>query len=98
MWNKIIKNPMGRLGEKGNHFRREMREKVTGYLLAAFGLVAGLAWNEAIKGLIDYLFPLSQNSLIAKFGYAGLITIFVAIMSVSWYGSCRSGAKGAGPS
>lgn len=61
---------------------KEVRNQTIGYIVAAFGLVAGLAWNEAVKGLIDILFPLQQNSLVAKFIYAGIVTSFVIIISV----------------
>jgi len=57
-------------------------EKLLTFITAALGLVAGLAWNEAIKGLIEFLFPLSRNSVPAKFAYAILITIFVVILTV----------------
>lgn len=67
------------LKEKSAELKREFQKKVIGYILAAFGLVAGLAWNEAIRSLIDYLFPLSQNSLLAKFIYAILITLVVVL-------------------
>jgi hypothetical protein len=62
--------------------KQEIRNKVAGYIVAAFGLVAGLAWNDAIKSFIDYFFPAEQNSLKAKFGYAILITILVVVVSV----------------
>ncbi len=59
------------------------REKTMGYILGAFGLIAGLAWNDAVKALIEYFFPTSRfNSLYAKFGYAIFITIVVVIVSV----------------
>lgn len=59
----------------------EIREKTVGYILAAMGFVAGLAWNEAIKSLIEYFYPASQNGLTAKFIYAILITIVVVLIS-----------------
>ena len=57
-----------------------MREKAFTYIGGAFGLVAGLAWNDAIKELIQYLFPLATDTLTAKFVYAGLITVVVVII------------------
>jgi len=60
----------------------EVRNKVAGYITAAFGLVAGLAWNDAIKSLIDYLFPLEKNGLWAKFIYAVLITLVLVTVSI----------------
>ena len=61
--------------------RQETKAKVIGYIVAAFGLVAALAWNEAIKALIDKIYPLGENSLPAKFFYALIITIVVVIVS-----------------
>ena len=60
----------------------EIRERTVGYIVAALGIVAGLAWNEAIRAFIDYAFPLSANSLLAKFGYAVIMTIVVVILSM----------------
>lgn len=58
-----------------------IREKTTAYILAAFGLVAGLAWNEAVKSLIEYIFPMSQNTLLAKFVYAIILTALLVVIS-----------------
>ena len=65
-----------------NTLRQEFRKRIIGYIVAAFGLIAGLAWNEAIKALIEYLFPMDKNSLTAKFSYAVLITIVVVVVTV----------------
>ena len=59
------------------------KTKVLGYLLAGFGLVAGLAWNEAIKALIEHFFPANEGSdLAAKFIYAGVVTLFVVVITI----------------
>jgi uncharacterized membrane protein YidH (DUF202 family) len=68
--------------KEGNKLRDEMRNKLKGYIVAAFGLVAGLAWNEAIKALIEYAFPRSNNSIWAKFVYAILITFVLVLVTV----------------
>ncbi|PIQ68440.1 MAG: hypothetical protein COV91_04190 [Candidatus Taylorbacteria bacterium CG11_big_fil_rev_8_21_14_0_20_46_11] len=57
------------------------RERTVGFITAGLGLVAGLAWNDAIRSLIDYLFPLDKNGLTAKFIYAVAITFVVVILS-----------------
>ncbi|OGZ69815.1 MAG: hypothetical protein A3D35_00900 [Candidatus Staskawiczbacteria bacterium RIFCSPHIGHO2_02_FULL_34_9] len=62
--------------------KKEVREKTIGYILAALGLVAGLAWNEAIKGSIDSIFPNSGNGLFVKFFYAVVVTLIVVIISM----------------
>ena len=74
-----IKNNIPIVKEEAKRIRREVRKQTAGYILAALGLVAGLAWNEAIKGLIDYFFPSSQGGILIKFAYAVLITIFVVV-------------------
>ena len=67
---------------KSQNIKNEFRKKIVGYIVAAFGLVAGLAWNEAVKALIDHLFPMSQNGLWAKFAYAVLITLVLVIITI----------------
>lgn len=59
-----------------------MRERTLGFITGGLGLVAGLAWNDAIKALIDYLFPLDKNGIAAKFIYAVLISVIVVVLSV----------------
>ena len=67
---------------KLSQLRGEIRERTVGYVVAAFGLVAGLAWNDAIKALIEYLFPLQGNSVFAKIIYAFLVTLAVVIATI----------------
>jgi len=61
-------------------FQKELKEKTIAYIAAALGLVASLAWNEAIKDLIEYLFPLTKNTLMVKFIYAGLLTLIIVVI------------------
>ena len=68
--------------DDGKNIKTEVREKTVGYILSALGLVAGLAWNEAIKEIINQLLPISQDAIWAKLIYALLVTVFVVILSV----------------
>ncbi|MSU55880.1 MAG: hypothetical protein EXS51_01020 [Candidatus Taylorbacteria bacterium] len=68
--------------EEGKTLQKEVRERTLGFITAGLGLVAGLAWNDAIKALIEYLFPLDKNGLLAKFLYAIIITLVVVLLSV----------------
>lgn len=61
--------------------KKEFQKRVISYIAAAFGLVAGLAWNEAIRSLIEHLFPIRSNSVIAKFIYAFLVTFVLIIVT-----------------
>ena len=67
--------------KKKKAIRTELREKTVGYIVTAFGLVAGLAWNNAINSLIKYFFPLDSTGLIAQIIYAVIITVIVVILS-----------------
>ena len=58
---------------------KEIRQKTIGYILAGFGFVAGLAWNDAVKSLIDYVFPLPGDVLVFKLVYAFVITLLVVL-------------------
>ncbi len=61
--------------------REEIKKQTLGYIVGALGLVAGLAWNEVIKALIEYLFPLSKDGILAKLVYALLITALVVVFT-----------------
>lgn len=67
--------------KKDKSLRRELRSQAISYLLGAFGLVAGLAWNDAIKATIESIFPLDRNGLQAKFIYALIVTVFVVFFT-----------------
>ena len=53
----------------------------------AFGLVAALAWNEAIKKLIEEFIPKGQGVL-SLFVYAGFVTV-VAVLIISRLGRLK---------
>lgn len=67
--------------QKVEKLEKEYFARASQYILAAFGLVAGLAWNDAIKALIDYLFPQDKSTLWAKFIYAVIITALVVVLT-----------------
>lgn len=71
-----------KIKSEGGHLRQEVRQKTMDLILAAFSFVAGLAWNEAIKALIEEIFPAHNNSVWAKLTYALLVTVLVVVVSV----------------
>lgn len=71
-----------KVAKSGSELQKEVREKTTGYILAAFGFVAGLAWNDAIKALIEEVFPANQGNLTAKFVYAFGVTLILVLVTV----------------
>jgi hypothetical protein len=71
-----------KLKDGRENLKREVKEKTTGYILAALGFVVGLAWNDAMKTLIEYLFPLNKDSILIKLFYAFFITIVTVLITV----------------
>lgn len=77
-----IKKGLSKIKEQQAKLRKEVKERTIGYIMGAFSLVAGLAWNEAIKSIIDQLFPFSKNSIVIKFVYAILVTAIVVVVTI----------------
>lgn len=77
-----MKNQIEKIKKESEDIKNEVKQKTIGYIVAAFGLVAGLAWNDAIKSLIEYVFPLSRDTLLLKFVYAVLITLALVFISI----------------
>lgn len=70
--------------EKEKTFHRELIEQLVTLSTSGFGLVAALAWNEAIQTFVkDYIntFLPSQSGVSAKFFYAILITCLAVIIT-----------------
>ena len=64
--------------------RIELLEKMSALIISGLGLVAALAWNEAIQGFFSQIQIFGvKGSLLAKFFYAAVITIVV--VSVTYY-------------
>jgi hypothetical protein len=71
--------------------RVEVLDKVSALVTAAFGLVAALAWNDAIKALVAmYLGPGSE--FLGLFTYAVIVTV-LAVVAVVYIGKAAAGAK-----
>jgi hypothetical protein len=77
-----MRNLKKNLKKSGKLIKQEMRERTIGYILTGFSVVAGLAWNEAIKSLIENIFPMNSNSVIAKLVYALIMTFVVVVAAV----------------
>lgn len=70
-----------RIKKEAIELKKEFLERSISWILTGFGLVAALAWNEAIKSLVDILLGTSKASLLAKFIYAILVTLLVVFVS-----------------
>ncbi len=61
--------------------KRQVSVQIITLLTGALGLIAALAWNEAVKALFVKIFG-EANGLAAKFAYAVIVTIIVVWMTM----------------
>jgi uncharacterized membrane protein YdjX (TVP38/TMEM64 family) len=59
-------------------FKLQLVETFATLMTAAFGMIAALAWNEAIKALIAE-FIQSENAVVPKLMYAVTVTVIAVI-------------------
>jgi len=77
-----LKEKIRTLEDEKNRVERDLRKITVGYIIAAFGFVAGLAWRDLSMALVEYLFPMSKDTILAKFIYAIVISIVLAFISI----------------
>lgn len=62
--------------------RTEIIDKISTLMISAFGLVAALAWNDAITSLFKEGGPLHFMSAYGPFAYAIIVTILVVVLTI----------------
>lgn len=63
-------------------FRRELRKNTTTLIISAFGLVAALMWQDAIKAFINSFIPVSDpNNYIVK-TFAAIVVTFISVVGI----------------
>src|SRR3954463_16713535 len=73
-------NAFQKIREEEKVLRGAVKERITMAMTGAFGLVAALAWNDAVKASIDYFYPPQQGpGLLPKFIYAIVVTLVVSL-------------------
>lgn len=77
-----IKPKLEKIKSEGTRISREVKDKTFNFVVTAFGLVAGLAWNEAIQSLINSLFTIDKNSVWVKFIYALVMTLVLVFITI----------------
>ena len=76
----MSRNIFSKAREGAKETEKQVISKTAELLNAAFALVAALAWNEAVKALIDKFFP-SGSGVYSKFAYALIVTVIVVIIT-----------------
>jgi isocitrate/isopropylmalate dehydrogenase len=72
--------------------KAEILEKIAALITAAFGLVAALAWNGAIRAIFEAVFG-SADNITAMLIYAVVVTI-IAVLVTIWIARAVKRAKG----
>ncbi|MDD3098665.1 MAG: DUF5654 family protein [Candidatus Pacebacteria bacterium] len=62
--------------------KKEVIEKISSLIIAAFGLVAALAWNSAIQAIFQEYFGTAEG-IIPMLIYAVSVTI-IAVLATTW--------------
>ena len=75
--------------------QKEVIEKVAALITAAFGLIAALAWNEAIQEIFRLVFG-DQSGIWAMLFYAVVVTIIAVVVTI-WIGRVAEKAVGKKP-
>ena len=67
--------------EKPKTLKEEVLDKIAALVTAAFGLVAALAWNDAIKTIFKEIFG-DQSAVGPMLLYAIVVTIIAVILTI----------------
>jgi len=67
--------------EKPKGIIEEILDKLGSLVTAAFGLVAALAWNEAIQTIFRDLFG-TQQAIPLMVGYAVIVTVIAVVLTL----------------
>ena len=71
--------------------RNEVVEKMATLITSAFGLVAALAWNDAVQAIFKQVFSDAQG-ISAMLAYAAVVTV-IAVVATIWIGRAAGKAK-----
>ena len=63
------------------HIHSDVFERIITLVIAALGLIAALAWDEALHHIFEKLFG-GKETLLGEISYAVVITVLAALISV----------------
>jgi len=80
---KKAKEIISKVKEHNKKLKIEVIDKLSTLITAGFGLVAALAWNDAIKSIVAKVFGSPGDQITAMVIYALIITL-VAVLATVW--------------
>lgn len=72
--------------------KTEIIERLAALITAAFGLVAALAWNGAIRAIFERIFGTAED-MVAMIIYAVVVTL-IAVLVTIWIARAAKRSKG----
>lgn len=78
--------------KNSDEFKVELLQSFAALITAAFGLVAALAWNEAIRTTITNFIGTEDGGLVALYVYAVIVTV-IAVLFTLWIARATKKAK-----
>ena len=83
---------------RGAGLRRELVEKMSTLASAALGLVAALAWNNAVQAAFKRVYPAPDDpgAIAPLFGYAAIVSV-IAVLMMLWLGRVAARLKQQAP-
>lgn len=76
---------------KGEIMKEQLIDKMSALITSAFGLVAALAWNDAIKAIFARYYKHGEG-LSAQVIYACIVTVVAVILTI-WIGRAAGKIK-----
>lgn len=73
---------LNKLSKHSAEVRVALADQTINYVTAALSVVAGLAWNDAVKSAITYFFPTQASNIAAQFIYALAMTVIVVLLTI----------------
>ncbi len=77
----LPENIKGSLSKQVKETNKQILSQSLGFMSSAFALVAALAWNDAIRALLQRYFH-ESSGLISSFIYAILVTVVAVIITM----------------
>lgn len=77
-----LKGKFRKLEEEKQKIETAFKNQLGTILIAAFAFVVGLSWREVINSIMEYLLPISKDTVLAKFVYAVVLTFFLTLIYV----------------